>query len=378
MSSLLTQEDLTFYRRYLHQIPELGFDVFKTREFLISQLHSMGYITQTVGKTGVLVHKSGLDSRCLLFRSDMDALPIEEATTCDFQSQHQGIMHACGHDGHMAILLGFAKQIAHLQTKYSILLLFQPAEEGPGGAKLIIEEGLFHRYEILHAFGLHLYPELEGGMIGYHAGGFFAQSGEVDIEILGISSHGAKPHLGADALVASSHLVSSLQSIVSRSIDPFEQAVVTIGKISGGYARNIIASTIRLEGTIRAFDEGVYDTIKKRIREIATGIEWSDQVVVRVEIRDFYPVVKNDVALTKEIVSSLSHVQAKEITPVMFAEDFAYFSKQVPSLFVMLGSRNDDLGYIHPLHSNQFQFEETILLSGVRYFEEVLRICSSI
>ncbi len=375
MTNPMTLAEITKVRRDLHQIPELGFDVFQTKQYLEKQLISFGYTVQTVGKTGVLVHKQGRNKACLLFRADMDALPIHEQTACDFVSQIPGHMHACGHDGHMAILLGFAKNIAQQKDlPYSILLLFQPAEEGPGGAKVIIEEGLFRRYPIIHAFGLHLFPELDEGVIGYKAQGFMAQSGEVDLHIQGISAHGAKPHLGRDALLASAALVSSYQSIVSRSIDPLEEAVVTIGTIHGGDARNIIAASIRLEGTIRAFHPNNYQLLKDRMIAIAKGIELSHDVVIQTTIRDFYPVVYNDPTLTNRVFSSLSEIPSKEIKPMMFAEDFSYYSQEVPSLFVMLGTKNTQKGYTHPLHSSRFQFDESVLLSGVAYFEWVIRV----
>jgi len=282
------------YRRDLHQIPEIGFDLYKTSNYIKETLHSFGYLTEDVAETGVIAIKPGINKEAIAFRADMDALMVTEKTNVSFSSSHLGKMHACGHDGHMAILLGFSKYLAKLTLNKTVVLIFQPAEEGPGGAKVIIDQGVLDRYNIKSIFGLHLYPNLEEGKYGFTKGPMMAASGEFDIRIEGRSSHGAEPHLGSDAILASATLINNYHTIVSRYLDPLSPAVITIGTINGGEARNIIPGLVSLTGTIRSFDHEQYQYIKKRITEINKGIEIIHNLQVVCEIRDCYPAVIND------------------------------------------------------------------------------------
>jgi hippurate hydrolase len=309
----------------------------------------------------------------------MDALPVTEMTEMEFPSKHLGKMHACGHDGHMSMLLGFAGLIAEMELKKeSIVFIFQPAEEGPGGAKIIIEQGIFEKYHIKKIFGIHLYPELKEGLYGLVNGPMMAQNGEFNLRLKGKSAHGAQPHMGVDAVLAAAQLINQYHTIVSRSIDPLDTAVLTVGTIQAGEARNIIAKEAYITGTIRSFNNEVYGTIKKRMREIDAGISMSFQVEIENLIMDYYPPVINDESLFSMLKSSLNESRYKLIKPMMFAEDFAFYQQKVPGMFVMLGTRNEEKGFVHPLHSCYFNFDEHVLSKGVELYVHICKILNVI
>ncbi len=361
-------------RRYLHSIPELGFNELKTSKYIKEQLKSFGFDIHSVAKTGVIGFRKGdSDKGAIAFRADMDGLKIIERTNLTFASKEKGMMHACGHDGHMTILLGLAMYLSQIQNlNRDIVLIFQPAEEGPGGAKPIIDAGVFEKYNIEKVFGLHILPDIEEGKIGCKPGALMAQTGEFDIIINAKSGHGAMPHTAIDGIYVASQLISNYQSIISRNIEPIEGAVLSIGKIEGGKARNIIADNVRLEGTIRAFASNVYQNIKSRMHEINKGLERMFNVEINMEIRDMYPAVINDNELFKVFYELLDKDEMVNIKPMMIAEDFSYYQQVVPGLFFMLGSRNESLGYVHPLHSRYFNFNEGILMHGIELY---IKIC---
>lgn len=368
------KEEVKRLRRELHKIPETGFKEDKTSKFIKEYLIDLGYSIEEVAKTGVIAVKKGRSGRSIAFRSDMDALMVEEKTGIEFISTHQGKMHACGHDGHMAILLGFANYLSKIDNlEDNIVLIFQPAEEGPGGAKVIVKEGILEKYNIEAIFGLHIFPSVEQGKIGICSGPFMAQSGEFDIKINAKSSHGAMPQLGIDGIYIASQIIQAYQSIISRNIEPIEGAVITIGKIHGGEARNIIAGRVELEGTIRAFNTNVYNTIKARMEKLNEGISTMYSVDIDMEVRDFYPPVINDNNLYNLVREVLSD-EVIDIKPVMLAEDFSYYQEVIPGFFMMLGARNYLEGFIHPLHSCYFNFDEAILMQGI---EAYIKICKS-
>jgi hippurate hydrolase len=362
-------ERVTYHRRQLHQIPEIGFDLFKTHAYLREVLESFGYDIEVVARTGIVVKKDGLSKDAVAFRADMDALSVYEKTDSPFRSLTDGNMHACGHDGHMAMLLTFAEYVSKIeQPAKTLVFIFQPAEEGPGGAKVIIEEGIFKRYNIKSIYGFHVYPELEEGKIGLVRGPMMAQNGEFDISVLGKSSHGAQPQSGNDAIVATSMLIAQYQMIVSRFVDPLVPSVVTVGTIQGGEARNIIAQTVNISGTIRTFDPDNYIKIKESLKQINQAIEISHGVKVQMDFRDYYPPVINDDVLFEQAKSILDDEEVELIRPMMFAEDFAFYQQVVPGLFMMVGTRDENVGYIHPLHSCYFNMNEHALLKGVNTY----------
>lgn len=361
-------------RKRLHQIPESGFNEKMTSSIIKEKLIELGYEIEQVAETGVIGYKKGdTGNGAIAFRADMDGLELTEETGLKFASKNKGMMHACGHDGHMAILLGFAEYISRIdRLKKDIVLIFQPAEEGPGGAEVIVKEGILKKYNVKAIFGLHILPDVEEGKIGARSGPIMAQTGEFDIIINAKSGHGAMPHTAIDGIFVASQLLSSYQSIVSRNLEPIEGAILTVGKIVGGERRNIIAENVSLEGTIRAFDVNIYNTIKKRMEEINKGIEKMFDVRIEMEMRDMYPAVVNDTKLYDLLKEILKEDELIEIKPMMISEDFSYYQQQIPGLFFMLGCRNEKLKHTHPLHSCMFNFNEDVLFHGV---ETYIRIC---
>lgn len=362
------------YRCDLHQIPELAFDLFKTSAYIKDELIKMGFEIHQTAKTGWIAYKKGKKETAIAFRSDMDGLPVAEKSDHPFPSKHMGQMHACGHDGHMAMLLGFAYKIKDIDLlNESIVLIFQPAEEFPGGAKVIIEEGMLDKFKVKKIFGIHLYPNLEEGKYGIVKGAMMARNGEFNLTISGKSAHGAQPQLGNDAIVAASSLILQLQTVISRNIDPFEQSVLTIGTIKGGQARNIIAQNVEISGTIRTFNDDIYNTIKNRMKDLIEGFKIGFQIDVNYEMMDFYPVVYNDLDLVDHLLKHLNKESYTFIKPMMLAEDFAFYQKEVPGVFTMLGTKNEKKGYVHPLHSDQFNFDEIVLIKGVELYLSIAK-----
>lgn len=373
MLSKALKEQIIKYRKDLHQIPELGFEEFKTQKYLKKTLLNLGFIVEEVAKTGLIGIKKGKTNTAIAFRSDIDGLPVVEKTNLPFSSIHEGKMHACGHDGHMSILLGFANYISKLELQKTIVLIFQPAEEGPGGAKEIIESGILKKYEIKKIFGLHLYPEIPQGKIGLTKGALMAQVGEFDIEINGVSAHGAMPQKGIDSIYIASQLIQAVQSIVSRNINPMESAIVTIGKITGGEARNVLAEKVILNGTMRAFSSDVYDMIKKRLSEIVWGLEKMFTVKIKFIFRDMYPALINNEDLYYLMKDILTIDEIVELEPIMIAEDFSFYLQEIPGYFCMLGTKTEK--YYHPLHSSYFNFNDEVMFRGVELY---IQICQKL
>lgn len=362
-------ETLRKYRRDLHQIPELEFDLFKTSAYVKKELLDLGYEVFESAKTGLVAFKKGRVETSIAFRSDMDALPINENTKREFKSKHKGKMHACGHDGHMAMLLGFAKYMASKTLiNENLVLIFQPAEEGPGGARVMVEEGIIERFKISKIFGMHLYPGLDEGVFGSRNEVMMAKISALQIKVKGSASHGAEPHLGIDAIVAASSLVSQIQTIVSRRISPLDSGVITLGTINGGSAMNVVADEVSLSGTIRTFDDLVYTKVIKALKDIKEGIELSYGVIVELDIIEYYPSVNNDSILYKEVTTKFNKDNYVELKPLSFSEDFSFFQQVIPGFFIMLGTRNEDLNYTYPLHNDKFDFNEEVLLKGYEYY----------
>lgn len=362
-------------RQTLHEIPETGFEEIKTSKYIKMKLTEYGFSFESCANTGVIAYlnfQPNLES--IAFRTDMDGLNVKEKTKVDYSSKHEGKMHACGHDGHMSILLGFAKYISTIKSfTKNIILIFQPAEEGPGGAKDIVEAGILEKYNVSAIFGLHLLPTIDEGKIGINYGPIMAKTGEFDITIRAKSGHGAMPHTAIDGIYIASQLISNYQSIVSRNVNPNQGSVITIGKIYGGEARNIIANTVKMEGTIRAFDNKVYDLIKQRMSTINVGLEKMYNINIDMEYRDMYPPVVNDKTLYDILDKCLTNNEKHLLEPIMIAEDFSYYQERVPGFFFMLGSKNEELGYTYPLHSCYFNFNEEILIKGIEVYVKICK-----
>ena len=292
-------------------------------------------------------------------------------TELSFESTHIGRMHACGHDGHMAVLLLFASLVSRSREKlkYNIVLLFQPAEESIGGALRMIEEGALQNPSVERIFGLHLWPSIEQGKLGVRSGPMMAQTREFDIILHGKSAHGASPQDGIDAIVASAELILMLQSVISRSISPHEHSLITIGKITGGQARNIISDRVELNGTLRTFSNELTNYIKSKISDMLHGLELSTGVKTEYKETMHYPMVDNPsymVDYLKSLVEAEAIVEAEE---QMAAEDFAFYQQHVPGLFMLLGIGGKS--FPHPLHSPLFNFDESALLGGVEVYRRI-------
>lgn len=361
------------YRRDLHQMPEVGFKEFKTQKYIINTLKSMGYSPNTICETGVYVYIPGIKKECIAFRADIDALAIQEENNCTFSSKHSGFMHACGHDGHTAALLAFAKYLTtKAEQNYSILLIFQPAEEGPGGAKFICETGILEKFHVKEIYSFHLFPDLEEGTISTKAGPFFAQATEFDCKVIGKGGHGGMPQKTNDPLIPFTKIIDSYQSIISRNLSPFNAGVITVGKISGGTARNIISNSIDFYGTIRAYSQEDTELIIKRMKEIHNGIEIAFDIKVIDEFRVLYPPVINDNILYNNFLKISQDFNFIQGETLALAEDFAFYQEKVPGIFFLLGTRNKEQNFISPLHSSSFNFDEKVLLEGVKLFAKLL------
>ena len=367
---------MTQWRRDLHRIPEIGLDVFKTREYLVRELQSMGYTPDlSWGKSAVIVAIPAKQAGpSIAFRADTDALTVTEMTGLSFESAHEGCMHACGHDGHMAALLGFADWIKDRkhQLEKPIVLIFQPGEEGPGGAEILVTEGLMETLHIECIYGFHLFPGLPEGKIGLKAGPFMAQNGEVDIRVIGTSCHGAQPQQGADAIVAAADLILRLQTILSRSISPMDPAVLTFGRIEGGERCNVIAGEVVLNGTMRAFRDDVFRTVQEKIIQQAKGTETAFGVQVEVVFREMYPAVSNAPFLVDRMLRHMDPLRVVMMEAQMLAEDFAFYQQRVPGVFFFLGTGNPEKGYTAPLHNGCFNFDENVLTVALDAYEQIL------
>ena len=362
-------DDLRRHRRALHRIPELGDQEFKTHDYIMAQLEALepDDLRTFVG-TGVrAVFKGNGTGRVVAFRSDIDALPVQEETGRPFASEHPGKMHACGHDGHMANLLTFAHYVSdhRAELKDDIVLIFQPSEETTGGAKRMIDEGALENPHVDVIYGMHVMPDIPKGKIAVCPGPLMAQTCEMDFVIHGRSAHGATPHLGTDAVSAMAHLLTLMQTTVARCVDPCQQALITIGKVRAGEQRNILASTAQMEGIVRTFSNSVYEALEERIRADIAAVDTAFGTQTDFIKRVYYPCVENDPAETARVMSLLGDrcMQAK---PKMTAEDFSYYQLSVPGVFVFCGCMDEE--HTSPLHACTFDFEEEALLPGLALF----------
>ena len=369
-------EELRQMRRDLHKIPELGLKEYKTSAYIREKLTSFGITElETWLETGVVAVIRGKGKKeAVAFRADMDALPVTEQTGCDFTSEHVGCMHACGHDGHVTVLLGFAKYLQEHkdELKNDVVLIFQPAEEGPGGAQLLVDAGLFEKHPVRCIIGCHIFPQVPQGKVACRKGAMMARNGEVDVHIYGESAHGAQPQLGHDAVLAAGAVITGLHTILSRNVSPLDSGVLTFGAIHGGEACNIIAKEVKLEGTMRAFSDEAYETMTKRVQEVASGIAAGYGCKGEAVFRHMYRVVDNDPKLV-ELLQEVAGDAYEETPLYMLAEDFSLYLQKVPGMFFFLGSGNAEKGNTHSLHSAQFQFDEEILALGVETYAKLLK-----
>ncbi len=369
-SSLLKQ-----YRRDLHKIPEIGYNEYKTQQYIIAALEKYSaFKTEKCAGTGVkAVCMLNPEYTTIGFRADMDALEICETNDVEYKSRHQGYMHACGHDGHMAMLLGLAAYINDNIDKlmYNIVLIFQPAEESYGGAKSMIDAGALSDPKIDVMYGYHLMPSLPIGKIGYRCGALMAQASEFDVEFVGKSAHGAMPDQGADALAAACQFVTNTQGIVSRCVDPYQQCVITYGSISGGALRNVICDNCLIKGTMRTFSDATYDMAKQKIINAAQASAEMYGCKANYTEKVVYPFVNNPQKETEEIAHLLGDMAVK-VQPMMIAEDFSFYQRCVPAVFMFLGCLDDKLP--RKLHSDNFNFDDNVLALGLEIYTKIIKI----
>lgn len=360
-------------RRDLHMHPELGFQEHRTAELVAERLQTLGFEVHTaIGRTGVVgVLRGGRPGKTIMLRADMDALPLDEENDVPYRSQSPMHMHACGHDGHVAMLLGAARLAAERRDEVAgtVCFLFQPAEEGHGGAKAMIADGVLERFGIERAYGLHLSSQHPVGHVGVREGLFYASSDSIEITIEGTGGHGAAPHLSVDPVYTASQFVVAVQQVVSRNIDPIEPAVVTIGAFNGGTTHNVIPSRVRLLGTVRAFDKNVRDRMAERIERVLRGVCESTGATYDFTYLWRYPVTSNDVEQTRYVRGLAERVigadRVGDVPRLMGAEDFSFFAERVPACFFTVGSNGGPSSAL-PHHHARFDIDEGALETGVR------------
>ena len=371
------QPQLVEWRRRLHQKPELGFKENLTAQFVSQKLQAWG-IDHVIGiaKTGIVATiDSAKPGPVLAIRADMDALPIQEENEVDYRSQHPGIMHACGHDGHTAIALGTAYYLAKHKHSFSgqVKMIFQPAEEGPGGAKPMIEAGVLRNPDVDAIVGLHLWNNLPLGTVGVRSGALMAAVETFDCTILGKGGHGGMPHQTVDAIVVAAQIVNTLQSIVARNIDPIDSAVITVGKFHAGHTYNVIADTAQIGGTVRYFKPTYQGYFDKRIEQVIAGICQSYGANYKFDYCSYYPPTINDTkmaALVHSVAESVVETPAGIVPEcqTMGGEDMSFFLQEVPGCYFFLGSANPDKNLAYPHHHPRFDFDEIALGMGVEMF----------
>ncbi|BAY40466.1 N-acyl-L-amino acid amidohydrolase [Nostoc sp. NIES-2111] len=373
------QPQLVEWRRRLHQKPELGFQEKLTAEFVSQKLQEWGIEHQTgIAQTGIVATIKGEkspSSQTLAIRADMDALPIQELNEVPYCSQHDGVMHACGHDGHTAIALGTAYYLQQHRQDFAgtVKIIFQPAEEGPGGAKPMIEAGVLKNPDVDAIIGLHLWNNLPLGTVGVRSGALMAAVELFDCTILGKGGHGAIPHQTVDSVVVAAQIVTALQTIVARNVNPIDSAVVTVGALHAGTTHNVIADTATMKGTVRYFNPAFQGFFKQRVEQIIAGICQSHGAKYDFKYTELYPPVINDATIAELVRSQAEAVIETPIGIVpecqtMGGEDMSFFLQEVPGCYFFLGSANPEKDLAYPHHHPRFDFDETALPMGVEIF----------
>ena len=379
--------ELLSWRRHIHMYPELSGKENKTASFIVEKLRSFGIeeiYENFAGTPSVVAYirtPKGKDKKAIGLRADIDALPIEEKNEVPYRSEVKGVMHACGHDAHTAMLLGAAKILSLYKNHLNrdVKLIFQSCEEYPpcSGAKKLVEAGVCDDLEAI--FAQHVYPELPSGTIGSRKGAMMAAADFFKIELIGKSAHASKPHMGIDPILMAAQVINSIHHIVSRKISPFEPAVITVGKIKGGYAPNQIPDEVFIEGTVRTFNEELRRNIVEWLEKAVWGTTLAYGGAYKFDYIEGYPPVINNPQMvefgkkiTLKLLGENSYVQLKE--PSMGGEDFAYYLKKTKGAYFRLGTRNEEKGIIHPLHSAYFDIDEDILPIGSAFLAS-LALC---
>ena len=364
-------------RRDFHKYPELSFKEFRTSKIVAEKLKNFGIETKkNIGKTGVVgILKGEKNGPTIALRADMDALPIQETNDISYKSVNKGIMHACGHDAHTAMLLGAAEALSKMrhEIKGEIRFIFQPAEEGFGGAKYMIKDGAIDNVDEI--YGMHVWNYQKSGTVGVQSGPVMAAADIFTIEINGIGGHGAAPQGTVDSIVVASHLIQSLQTIVSRNTNPLESTVVTVGQINGGYNFNIIADKVILNGTARSYTNNNKTIIKKRMKEIINGVEKMYNAKIKLNYKDGYPPLINDERASKNVSNAATKIVGSNVIKPylsMGGEDFSYYTNKIPGCFFFLGTSPKDRPPMStPQHCSHFDIDEEAMLIGSSIFVEL-------
>jgi hippurate hydrolase len=367
------QDEITAWRRDLHAHPELQYDVHRTAGAVSEKLKSFGCddVVTGIGRTGVVgvIRGRKPGSKVIGMRTDMDALPIEEATGVVYKSTVPGKMHACGHDGHTAMLLGAAKYLAETRNfAGTAVVIFQPAEEGGAGARAMMEDGLFDRFGIEEVFGMHNYPGMPIGQFAIRTGPMMASSDTISVDIEGVGGHAARPHFGVDTVLVGAQIINQLQSVVSRNVDPLDAAVISICMFQAGLADNVIPQHAKLRGTARSLSPKVRDLLQKRVREVVEGTARAYGAKAEFTYTTGYPVLVNEERKTAFAAAVAREVAGKDkvntdCAPLMGAEDFAFMLQERPGAFIYIGNGNSA-----QLHNPAYDFNDEAIPAGTSYW----------
>jgi hippurate hydrolase len=370
------QPDIQAWRRDIHAHPELLYDVHRTAAFVADRLREFGCdeVATGLGRTGVVgvikgrKPRAGAEIKVIGLRADMDALPIEEETNLPYASRTSGKMHACGHDGHTAMLLGAARYLAETRNfAGDAIVIFQPAEEGGAGAAAMIKDGLMDRFAIDQVYGMHNGPGMPLGSFAIRQGPIMASTDSIDIRIEGLGGHAARPHKCIDSVLVGAQLITALQSIVSRNVDPLESAVVSMCEFHAGNARNVIPQTAELKGTVRTLKPEVRKLVEKRVREVVAGVAQIAGAKIDLHYEPGYPVTVNHAAQTDFATKVAKEIagdgNVHEMPPMMGAEDFAYMLEARPGAFIFCGN-GDSAGLHHPAYN----FNDEAIVYGTSYW----------
>lgn len=376
------EAELIENRRYIHMHPELSFREYNTSSFIQKKLDEMGikYVSG-IAENGICAYIYGnknIESKSMksiLIRADMDALPIDEVSDKPYKSQNKNVMHACGHDAHVAVLLGVCKVLNNFKDKFGgvVKAVFQPGEETSGGALPMIEEGVLENPHTDVCVALHCDSDLDCGTIRVKPGSLYASPDDFRITVKGKGGHGAEPHNCIDPIMISASIIQALNNLISRETDPFDNAVISVGSIHGGSATNIIPDSVEIQGTARSLTNEVRGFLKKRIGETAEGLCKTFGAECEYEYTELFPPLINDEKLAEDVYDSACRSIGKDKcvwggAPTMAGEDFSYFSQNRPSVLFKLGCRNKSLGIVSPIHHSSFDIDENCLKTGVKVF----------
>jgi amidohydrolase len=371
-------DEMTRWRRDIHAHPELGFEELRTSDLVAKKLAEFGVeVHRGIGKTGVVgVLRSGSSKRSVGLRADMDCLPIQEANTFAHRSTSPGKMHACGHDGHTTMLLGAARYLAETKNfNGTVNFIFQPAEEGIGGAKAMVDDGLFKRFPCEAIFGMHNRPGMPLGKFAVRAGAMMAGGAFFDIDIEGRGSHGARPEAGVDSILVASHITAALQSIVARNVRPVDTAVLSVTQIHGGNAYNVIPQTVRLSGTVRAFSNEVMQLIGRNIARVAEGVAAGFGAKAKTDFRAIFPPTVNNAEEADYAASICADIVGAESVKrdpalIMASEDFSFMLNEVRGCYINIG--NGDGEGACEVHNPGYDFNDSALPYGASFFARLV------